>query len=259
MKNMAKIITLTILLLGVVIMCTACFNRDKNGDTDAFSQTDKPNPGDQIAIIQTSMGDITVRLFPEHAPKTVENFTTHARNGYYDGVPFHRVIDNFMIQTGCPFGNGTGGESIWGGTFNCEVNFHLNNLRGALAMANRGPNTNGSQFFIVQNNRIGNELRDAFTRSVNDANATTTLNSRTPYNLRERYPLSHLEYYIEHGGTPHLDTPGIGTTAQHTVFAQVIDGMDVVDAIAAVRTGANDRPLESINIITIVITEYEHE
>lgn len=113
-------------------------------------QLRQPAAGDTVATIKTSMGDIKVVLFPDAAPKAVENFTTHAENGYYDGVIFHRVIPDFMIQGGDPLGKGIGGESIWGKPFKDEFSRDYHNLRGALCMANAGPNTNGSQFFIVQ-------------------------------------------------------------------------------------------------------------
>ena len=91
-----------------------------------------------------------MKLFPEDCPKTIENFVTHCKNGYYDGVKFHRVIKGFMIQTGDPLGDGTGGESIWGGDFEDEFCPHLkHNLPHTVSMANAGPNTNGSQFFIT--------------------------------------------------------------------------------------------------------------
>ncbi|GLC33697.1 Peptidylprolyl isomerase [Pleodorina starrii] len=102
------------------------------------------------ARLHTTRGDITVKLFPDECPRSIENFTTHARNGYYDGVLFHRVIKGFMIQTGDPLGDGTGGESIWGGEFEDEFHKALRHDRpGILSMANAGPNTNGSQFFIT--------------------------------------------------------------------------------------------------------------
>ena len=97
------------------------------------------------ATMQTNHGAIRIELFPEDAPKTVENFEDLARKGFYDGLTFHRVIDDFMIQGGCPRGDGTGGP---GYTFEDEQNEHRV-VRGVLAMANAGPNTNGSQFFIV--------------------------------------------------------------------------------------------------------------
>ena len=111
-------------------------------------QTEKPAKGEEIAVMHTNMGDISIRFFPEAAPKAVENFKTHAKNGYYDGLTFHRVIADFMIQGGDPNGTGTGGESIWGGKFEDEFDQKLLNITGALSMANSGPDTNGSQFFI---------------------------------------------------------------------------------------------------------------
>jgi cyclophilin family peptidyl-prolyl cis-trans isomerase len=97
------------------------------------------------ATMKTSEGDIVLELFDEDAPKTVSNFKQLASQGFYDGLIFHRVIEDFMIQGGCPQGTGTGGP---GYTFEDEINQHKV-VRGALAMANAGPNTNGSQFFIV--------------------------------------------------------------------------------------------------------------
>ena len=119
-------------------------------DMSKFDQTAMPKAGDKIITMETTKGTIKIKLFPELAPKTVENFTGLAEKGYYDGLIFHRVIPDFMIQGGDPTGTGTGGESVWGGKFANEISPYLKNLRGALSMANAGPNTNGSQFFIVQ-------------------------------------------------------------------------------------------------------------
>ena len=109
-----------------------------------------PNPLGSTAILRTTMGDVHLKLFGDQTPLTVENFCTHARNGYYDGIVFHRIIQGFMIQTGDPLGDGTGGESIWGGEFEDELRPNLKFDRPfTLAMANAGPGTNGSQFFIT--------------------------------------------------------------------------------------------------------------
>jgi peptidylprolyl isomerase domain and WD repeat-containing protein 1 len=102
------------------------------------------------AVLRTTYGDIFIKLFPDQAPKAVENFITLAKRGYYDNLIFHRVIKNFMVQTGCPLGDGTGGESIYGHTF--EDEFHpdlMHDKPFMVSMANAGPNTNGSQFFIT--------------------------------------------------------------------------------------------------------------
>jgi cyclophilin family peptidyl-prolyl cis-trans isomerase len=105
--------------------------------------------GKHTVVLKTSMGDITVELDADAAPKAATNFYALSRMGFYNGLTFHRVIPNFMIQGGDPEGNGTGGASVFGDTFEDEAN-DLQMVRGVLAMANRGPNTNGSQFFIVQ-------------------------------------------------------------------------------------------------------------
>jgi len=103
-----------------------------------------------VAVLETTQGTIEIELRPDYAPKAVENFTTHIKNGYYNGLIFHRIIKNFMIQGGDPTGTGMGGKSIWGKPFKDEYNSQaLFNKVGILAMANSGKNTNGSQFFIT--------------------------------------------------------------------------------------------------------------
>ncbi len=189
----------------------------------AAIQLSAPQKGDTLAVMHTNMGDIKIKLFPEKAPKTVENFVTHSKNGYYNGLKFHRVINDFMIQGGDPRGNGTGGESIWGGSFKDEFDPDLHNLRGALSMANSGPNTNGSQFFIVQASEVPANMLEQM-RDLED----------------NGFPADITAAYAELGGTPWLDF-------RHTVFGQVTDGMDVVDAIAAVETN-NDVPCEDVII-----------
>ncbi|MCA9370377.1 MAG: peptidylprolyl isomerase [Candidatus Peregrinibacteria bacterium] len=192
--------------------------------------------GEYDVVLHTSMGDITLELDADAAPKTVTNFIALAKMGYYDDLTFHRTIPDFMIQGGDPNGNGTGGDSAFGRNFEDEINANSYNLhkkklsdvvegelppelkeatvkdyltlqgytfndklkslpmkRGAIAMANRGPNTNGSQFFIIQ----------------------------------------------KKDGTPWLE-------GKHTVFGMVKDGMDVVDAIATTETGPGDVPVEPV-------------
>ena len=103
-----------------------------------------------IAVLETNQGKMEIELRPDIAPLAVENFTTHIKNGYYNGLIFHRIIKNFMVQGGDPTGTGRGGESIWGKSFKDELNAKaMFNKAGVLAMANAGPNTNGSQFFIT--------------------------------------------------------------------------------------------------------------
>ena len=168
--------------------------------TMSINQTDLPQTGEKIATMVTSMGTVKIRLFEKQVPKTVENFIGLAEKGYYDGVIFHRVIPDFMIQGGDPTGTGMGGESFWGGKFEDEFVPELNNIYGALSMANAGPGTNGSQFFIVQNQ----------------------------------------------DGTAWLD-------GKHSVFGQVFEGMDIVNAIATVERNPSDKPLEDITINSVLI------
>ncbi len=194
-----------------------------------FHQLNKPTENDTIAIFKTNMGEIKVKLFPEFAPKTVENFTTHAKNGYYDGLIFHRVIKEFMIQGGDPTGTGAGGQSIWGRSFPDEFTGELHNIRGALSMANAGPNTNGSQFFIVQ----ANNCPEDFISQMKQIDEKV-------------FPAECVDAYEELGGTPWLDF-------RHTVFGQVYEGMDVVDAIANVPTKSQDKPVDDVIIETIII------
>ena len=210
-----------------------------NNPNASFPQLSTDIADNEAAVkIKTSLGDITIKLFPEEAPLAVENFLTHAKEGYYDGIIFHRVINGFMIQGGDPEGNGTGGQSIWAGKddsidagngFKNEVSAFLYNIRGALAMANAGADTNGSQFFINQN----------------PADASGQLSSgKTPGKIIEAY---------KNGGNPSLD-------GGYTVFGQVIEGMDVVDKIASSETDSNDKPTTDITINSIeIIKDYSFE
>ena len=195
------------------------------------SQLSMPVKGDKIAIMTTNKGVIKFKLFEKECPKTVENFTTHAANGYYEGIIFHRVIKDFMIQGGDPTGTGRGGESIWGRNFPDEFDINLHNFRGALSMANAGPNTNGSQFFIVQAGSV-----DAGLMGQMEAIG------------EKMFPAETIEDYKKVGGTPWLDF-------KHSVFGQVFEGMDVVDAIAKVSTNASDKPLTDVVISSITFAE----
>ncbi|CAN5604715.1 peptidylprolyl isomerase [soil metagenome] len=158
----------------------------------------------RTAVIETNKGTIKFELLEEDAPRATENFILLAEKGYYDGVIFHRVIKNFMVQGGDPLGEGYGGESAWGGKFADEIDkssplYQGAYTKGTVAMANSGPNTNGSQFFIMHND----------------------------------YPLP----------------------PSYTKFGRVIEGQDVVDAIAEVATNQRDKPLEPIVMEKVTIEE----
>ena len=193
----------------------------------AFPQLDLSQVDGPKATIKTNCGDIKVQLFPKQAPKSVENFVGLAQKGYYDGIIFHRVIPDFMIQGGDPTGTGMGGESLWGKPFEDEFSQEVFNLRGALSMANAGPNTNGSQFFIVQKPQLDAGMSDQMKQAG--------------------YPEEIVTAY-GNGGTPWLDF-------RHTVFGAVSDGMDIVDKIAATETGMQDKPVKDVVIETITIED----
>ena len=184
-----------------------------------------PKSGDIIAHMMTNYGEINILLFPEIAPKTVENFVKLSEEGYYDNLIFHRVINDFMIQGGDPTGTGMGGESIWDTSFEDEFDLFYFPYNGALCMANSGPNTNGSQFFIVQLSEYDEETYNGM--------------------ISGGFPGSMTDVYKAKGGTPHL-------FLVHTVFGQVQMGMDVVDTIAAVKV-EDSRPVESVIIESIKI------
>ena len=193
-------------------------------------QLSSPVDGDIIALMHTNMGDIKIKLFPDKAPKAVENFVTHSENGYYNGLIFHRVIKDFMIQGGDPTGTGMGGESIWEEDFDDEFDVDLHNLYGALSMANAGPSTNGSQFFIVSAKDVPGNMLEQMRE------------------LPEHFPPEVVDAYESRGGTPWLDY-------HHTVFGQVVEGMGVVEAIEAVKVNQNDKPLNDIIIESIEIVK----
>ena len=198
-----------------------------------LKQLTLPEKGEQIAIMKTNFGDIYIKLFPEVAPKAVENFLTHSKNGYYDGLTFHRIIKDFMIQGGDPDGTGMGGKSIWNRPFEDEFNENYRNFKGALSMANAGPNTNGSQFFIVQKSDIdANHLKQ-----IKDMGESSGYSDEV------------IKAYEEIGGTCWLDF-------RHTVFGQVFKGLDIVDKIAEVDVDMRDMPYEPIGIEKIEIVEY---
>lgn len=148
-----------------------------------------------IVVIETTQGNVEIALWPEVAPKACENFLLLVQKKYYDGILFHRIIKNFMIQGGDPTGTGAGGASAWGSTFVDEFQKSVIFDRpGLLAMANRGPNTNGSQFFIT-------------------TAATPWLNMR------------------------------------HTIFGEIVSGMDVLRKLEGVPCGPQDRPKEPQKIL----------
>jgi peptidyl-prolyl cis-trans isomerase A (cyclophilin A) len=164
-------------------------------------QTAPLQEGDLVATMKTTNGTLKIKLFNRIVPNTVNNFVWLAQDKYYDGIIFHRVINNFMIQGWDPTWTWMWGESIYGEKFNDEFSDDLKNIKYSLSMANSGQNTNGSQFFINQN------------------------------------------------GNSHLDN-------MHSVFGQVIEGMDNVDKMAKAKTKGQDKPVKEMKIIKLTIEEY---
>jgi len=296
MKKIGIILLAVLLALTLLVGCDkqgngnsdAAADDSKNGVGTAYAdkqvgfQLEAPEEGEEIAIMHTSMGDISIRFFPEAAPKAVKNFLTHAKEGYYNGVTFHRVIQDFMIQGGDPEGTGRGGSSIWSTAFEDEFDTKLLNLTGALSMANSGVNTNGSQFFINQSSSTVFGVRgeyspesvrakydaayDNYVEMYKDAGYDFTAQYKTKddffnANYNETYvyewiPDEVWALYEQYGGNISLDGAW-RRSGGHTVFGQVYDGMDVVEAIAAVETdSSNNKPLTDVVIQSIDVTTY---
>ena len=195
-----------------------------------LSQYRKPQAGDTLASIETNLGTMTFLLFPEVAPRAVESFTELVQEGYYEGVIFHRVIKDFMIQGGDPTGTGRGGESTWGEPFEDEFDPFYRCFYGSLCMANAGPDTNGSQFFVVQNKEVPADIIAQME----------SLGEKYGY-----YP-DVIEAYKENGGCYWLDF-------KHTVFGHIQSGQEVLEKIAGVKTGFGDKPAQEVVMQKVTI------
>lgn len=196
-----------------------------------------PEKGDTIIeMVIKDYGTVKFRLFPEYAEKGVENFVELAKSGYYDGLKFHRVINDFMIQGGDPEGTGMGGESIWGGKFDGGTDPHLIHAAGALAYANSaGPATDGSQFYVV----TGTVYTDDTLAILESKGYTFSDNAKA--------------IYKKAGGAPWLD-------GGYTVFGQVIDGLDVIFKVQNVSTDPqNNMPLKDVIMESVKVGKYDGE
>lgn len=193
-----------------------------------------PQKGDTVITMNIhDYGTVKIKLFPEYADKGVENFVGLAKKGYYDGLTFHRVINDFMIQGGDPEGTGRGGESMWGGSFDGGTDSHLIHATGAVAYANSGStSTDGSQFYIVTGEKYSTD-------------ELTQLESYG-YNFSDEA----MEIYSTAGGTPWLD-------GGYTIFGQVYDGLDIIFDIQKTETDENDKPVEDVIIESVKVGEYD--
>ncbi len=245
---MKKISSIMLSIFIVMSMMAGCnhsgsnrVENDQPKDSKVVEASDMeqfklPEQGDTVAeLVIRDYGSIYVKFFEDAAPKAVENFLTHAKDGYYDGLIFHRIIKDFMIQGGDPTGTGMGGESIWDKSFEDEFSEELQPYRGALCMANSGPNTNGSQFFLVQSGQT-------YDKGTLDQ---ITARYKVEFDAQSR------KGYSEVGGTPWL-------YQMHTVFGQIYEGYEVLDAIANVemKDARSGIPAKEIVIETIKVSEY---
>lgn len=236
-------------------------------------QLEMPNEGDTIAVVHTTLGDFTMRFFPEQAPKTVTNFINLAKEGKYNNTTFHRVVRDFIVQGGhCGNDeNAPNGTSSYGTEFEDEFCDKLFNVRGAVSMANSAQDTNGSQFFINQTSAEAYKNNGGWSRfekmwetvktqlaNYKDSNLLSAFIQKNGNNCYDTdiVPEEVQSLYEANGGNPYLDGAYNAVDRGHTVFAQIIDGMDVVDKIAVVKVDDDDKPVENVVIKSIDITTY---
>ncbi|MDE6777493.1 MAG: peptidylprolyl isomerase [Oscillospiraceae bacterium] len=224
--------------ISLVLFCTACVGCGRKyieiEELPVLNYT-APQEGEEIVCIHVKdYGNIKIKLFSDLLPKACENFTTLAKQGYYDELIFHRVIENFMIQGGDPNGDTTGGESCWGGYFNGGVSEQLIHVPGAVAYANSGDiSTDGSQFYIVTGMPVTDAMLDDWT------------GNNALYFTKEAKKL-----YTQYGGTPWLD-------GNYTIFGQVIDGLDIVYEISKLETNASDKPKKAVYMESVSVEYYD--
>lgn len=211
---------------------------DINGDTTAYSDIANytlPESGEEIVVMTIKdRGTVKIKLFPDLMPRACANFAGLAVQGYYDGLSFHRVIADFMIQGGDPEGTGRGGESVWGGRFDGGTSDYLYHVKGALAYANSGATIyDGSQFYIV----VGQVFTDdeVFDKYKN-----------SDFNYTEKAKSA----YFEDGGTPWLD-------GDYTVFGQVFEGLEIIEDVCNnTAVDSSDKPLDDVIIEKIELVTY---
>lgn len=262
MKKLKKILG-AIAMSGILFSTPGCtqekeLSQEKTDSARVGYQLEKPSENEEIAVVSTNMGDFKIRFFPNEAPKAVENFKSLSKNGYYNNVTFHRIIKDFMIQGGDPEGTGMGGKSVWGEDFEDEFSDSLFNITGALSMANRGPNTNGSQFFI-------NNQNPKNFRGWNQFYQYYEIYKKNPESFSKNYggtiDMSKItdsikKLYETNGGNPHLDGYYNTNHAGHTVFGQIFEGMDIVNKISEVEVDSNNKPTTPVFIKEIKLENY---
>ncbi|MEG1556813.1 MAG: peptidylprolyl isomerase [Oscillospiraceae bacterium] len=219
-----------LLALSVLFSLSSCKKTPDLEVSETVDQLARPNSGDVVAVFDTSEGIIKAVLFPKYAPAAVSNFKKHVKNGYYDGVIFHRVIEDFVIQSGDPTRTGKGGESASKLPFANEYSNEAHHYLGALCMANAQTDQNKSQFYFVAGGTVSEELAAQMEAAG--------------------YSADCIAAYKKNGGQPTLDF-------RYTVFGQVYEGLDIVDSISKKGTDKYSRPLTDVTIKKITIEVYE--
>lgn len=236
MKKISLI--LTILMISIVLIsCSDDAGKIVDGYTQVgklkLEQVQMPKEGEEIAVMTTNMGVIKLRLFPEVAPKAVENFTTLSREGFYDGIKFSRIEDNFLIQIG-KNEEYPEGKSIFGDYYEDEYDLNYRHITGSVGLAKREENKNYSEFYIIIQDGLDEEYLEVM-KGLDE----------------EGYPKDVIEAYEALGGITRLDL-------RYTVFAQVFYGMDTVKEINQVRIDPMTKePVKDVIIEKIEIVQYE--
>ena len=280
------------LAIAAILLLTSCNTGSKPGTTTTASaatttaitgaidrnkkplgfQFDPPAKGEQIAVMVTSMGTMRFRLFADAAPNAVKNFKELIKKDYYKNMIFHRVMKEFMIQSGDPKGDGTGGTAASGTPFKIETNTNLLNFTGALGMANSGYDQNTSQFYIVT---------VTAPNSVKDSAGSPyySIKNKLDAAIYKKMSQKAIDLYNQHGGYPSLDGAWSDAGAGYTVFGQIfaadlpvamkisqVDTKAVFGTTAkgqttssgeAVTSIANDRPVTPVKLISITLETYE--
>lgn len=218
----------TVILL-VCLLMTACSSKKEDRITDGPMQLRTPCEGDSVAIVKTSMGEFGIALFPQYAPRAVNNFFKLAESGYYDGLLIHRVEKDFVIQGGDPTGTGNGGNSATGKPLSDEYSPELHNFTGAVGFAKEKDDANGSQFYIICGSSVDNDV----IKALKDAD----------------YSEEFCSAYEKNGGWPQLDN-------RYTVFGQIYYGLDVAMEINKVQTDKYSRPEKDITIESVTVKQY---
>ncbi len=229
--NRMKRLILIVLALSICLLLISCSEQTIEEEQVAFEvkQLEQPKQGDPIAIVDTSKGEIRIVLFDDIAPKAYQNLTALAKDGYYNELTFHRVLNGALIQAGDHTGVGDSGKSIFSEPYENEPSKDLFHFTGAVGIANAKADQNLSQFYIISDGLISSDMITQMEQG--------------------KYPTAAIEAYKLLGGRPTID-------GEYTIVGQVYQGLDVVKEIAAVKTDEYDRPERDVVINSITIDSF---